>query len=71
MYRCWEISQEFRVPFHYQFQFGVDGLYGKSCGDPVPLFKSRLWSCSISWERRSLKKSRRDVNSTRVEEATD
>lgn len=61
----WYVTTSFKNPS--QFHRGDGGLYMNSCG--VPLFISKLWSCSISWERLSLKKSRRVVNSTRVDEA--
>jgi len=48
---------------------GEGGLNGKPWeADPCP--KSRLWSCSISCDLRSLKKSNLVVSSTKVEEAT-
>lgn len=48
---------------------GEGGLNGKPWeADPCP--KSRLWSCSISCDLRSLKKSSLVVSSTKVEDAT-
>ena len=48
---------------------GDEGLYGKPWdADPWP--KSRLWSCSINCDRRSLKKSSLVVSSTRVDDGT-
>lgn len=48
---------------------GEGGLYWKPWeADPCP--KSRLWSCSISCDLRSLKKSSLVVSSTKVEDAT-
>jgi hypothetical protein len=48
---------------------GGEDLYGNPCGaDPCP--KSRLWSCSINCDLRSLKKSSLVVSSTRVDDGT-
>jgi hypothetical protein len=48
---------------------GDEDLYGKPCGaDPCP--KSRLGSCSINCDLRSLKKSSLVVSSTRVDDGT-
>jgi hypothetical protein len=57
-----------KPPYLGLFQ-GDEGLYGKSWdADPCP--KSRLWSCSINCDRRSLKKSSLVVSSTRVDDGT-
>lgn len=55
---------------HLGLFHGGDDLYTNPWEGTPAWLKSRLWSCSISCERRSLKKSSRVVSSTRVEDAT-
>lgn len=65
------MPQESNNTSHLGLFHGGDGLlYWNAC-DVGPWLKSRLCSCSISWDLRSLKKSRREVSSTRVEDANE
>ena len=66
----WRIyNHEIEWPSYLGWFQGEGGLYGKPWGaDPRP--KSRLWSCSISCDLRSLKKSSLVVSSTKVEDVT-
>jgi hypothetical protein len=69
IYRDVVLQQLWTTPYLGLFQ-GDEGLYGKPWDvDPCP--KSRLWSCSINCDRRSLKKSSLVVSSTKVDDGTD
>jgi hypothetical protein len=62
-------NHEIERPSYLGWFQGEGGLNGKPWeADPCP--KSRLWSCSISCDLRSLKKSSLVVSSTKVEDAT-